>query len=158
MSLIKAYKLETVTNRTFEDVKNDFITALHGCMMTPNELTQEDISYLVQYYTEYSCLYLQTVATTLEEPKGVSATMKFMNSYIATFVTEAGYHYYNKEQGYSIIDKSVQAALDNDGFVSEEQLYDIMKEIEDSYIEEEFEEEQWDEEATADIPLSVDET
>ena len=158
MSLIKAYKLEAVTNRTFEDVKNDFITALHGCMMSPNEVSQEDISYLVQYYTEYSCLYLQTVATTLEEPKGVSATMKFMNSYIATFVTEAGYHYYNKEQGFSIIDKSVQAALDNDGFVSEEQLYDIMKEIEDSYIEEEFEEEQWDEETTTDIPLSVDET
>ena len=158
MSLIKAYKIDQFTNRTFEEVKNDFITAVHGCMMSPNEVTQEDISYLVQYYTEYSCLYLQAVAMTLEEPKGVSATMKYMNSYIATFVTEAGYHYYNKEQGYSIIDKAVQAALDNDGIVSEEQLYHIMTEIEDSYIEEEFEEEQWDEEATADIPLSVDET
>lgn len=148
MSLIKAYKLEAVTNRTFEDVKNDFITALHGCMMSPNEVSQEDISYLVQYYTEYSCLYLQTVATTLEEPKGVSATMKFMNSYIATFVTEAGYHYYNKEQGYSIIDKAVQAALDNDGIVTTVQIFNIMEEIEDSYTEEDIE----------DIPMSVDET
>ena len=78
--------------------------------------------------------------------------MKFMNSYIATFVTEAGFHYYNKEQGFSIIDKAVQAALDTNGVVSEEQIDDFITEIEDSYVEVEVD---YDEE---EIPLSVDET
>lgn len=148
MSLIKAYKLKTDPSRDFEAIKADYITAVASCMMLKNALTKTDIAYLIKYYTEYSCLYLKQVATTLEEPKGVSATMKYMNSYIATFVTEAGLHYYNKEQGYSIIDKAVQAALDTDGIVTTKQIYDIITEIEKSYIELEDDTE---------VPPSVDE-
>tara|TARA_B110000908_G_scaffold27531_1_gene32305 strand:+ start:273 stop:731 length:459 start_codon:yes stop_codon:yes gene_type:complete len=152
MSLIKAYDLKLEKRRTFELIKADFITAVKGCMMLRSNIKREDLSFLIKYYAEYSCHYLKKVANTLEEPKGVSSTMKFMNSYIATFVTEAGFHYYNKEQGFSIIDKAVQAALDTNGVVSEEQIDDFITEIEDSYVEVEVD---YDEE---EIPLSVDET
>jgi len=145
MSLIKAYNLDVPVSRTKELVKADFITALQDCFKAKELIGKAEIIPLVQYYAEYSCRYLKYVAYTLEEPQGEAATMKFMNSYIATFVTEAGLHYYNKEQGYSIIDKAVQAALDNKGVVTAEEVDSILTAIEDSYIEEE------------DIPMSVDE-
>jgi len=149
MSLIKAYNLQLEGNRELSDIKTDFLLALEAAMMDTSNFSKEDIASLIKYYTEYSVEYLQTVAQTLEEPYEASGTMKFMNSYIASLMHEAKLHYYNKERGYSIIDKSVQHALDNHGLISEAEIFEIFGEIEASYIEEEVEE---------DLPVSVDET
>jgi alpha-N-acetylglucosamine transferase len=65
--------------------------------------------------------------------------MKFMNSYIVSFLHELELHYYDKEQGYSVIDKAVQAALDNEGTVSVKEISNIVEEIEASYVEEDVE-------------------
>lgn len=140
MSLIKAYNLQLEGNRDLSDIKTDFLLALEAAMMDTSNFTKEDIASLIKYYTEYSVEYLQTVAQTLEEPYDASSTMKFMNSYIASLMHEAKLHYYNKEKGYSIIDKAVQHALDNQGLISEAEIFEIFGEIEASYIEEELEE------------------
>jgi hypothetical protein len=106
------------------------------------EVTQEDVLALVAFYAEYGVSYMTMIATSLEEPRGASETMKFMNSLIAEAVTAAGLHYFNLERGFSIVDKAVQSALDNGGVPSTQAIMDIIKEIEDSYIEPDVEEEE----------------
>lgn len=139
MSLFKAYK-NTNSVRTFTPILQDFKQVLEAVMVS-DEISEHDVVPLVKYYAEYSVTYLTYVATNLTDPKDAQQTMKFMNSYIAEACHHAGIHYYNREHGYSIIDKAVQAALDNGGTVGSEAIIDIIKEIEDSFIEpeEEFE-------------------
>lgn len=139
MSLIKA-----LTNkkqlRKKEDVKQDFITVLESSILDVENIQPLHLAHLVSYYSEYAAIYLAYVATTLEEPKGVNETMKFMNSYIVEIANKAGLHYYDKEQGFSIIDKAVQKALDNGGRVSNLDVLNIIDKIEESYTEEDDEE------------------
>jgi hypothetical protein len=137
MSLFKALKIQTPT-RDIKDIKQDFITLMETCTDTP---TKGDLLYAIVYYTEYSINYLLKVANTLEEPTSMKSTMTFMNSFIVELSNATGDKYYNKEHGYSIIDKSIQYALDNDGKIAIDIINDIINEINESYVEKEIEEE-----------------
>lgn len=136
MSLIKARNFKVMAGRNLELIKGDFIGAVNGCFMAIDTLSPKDIAYLVKYYAEYSAYYLREVAKNLKEPKDSQQTMKFMNSYIATMMHEADLHYFNKEHGFSIIDKAVQMALEKDFAQLElEDIFNIIDEIEQSYVE-----------------------
>ena len=134
MSLLKTYRNPLVP-RHLTEILQDFQAALYG--MTQNTITKEDVVTLVAFYAEYGVAYLDYIASTFEEPKGASDSMKFMNSIIAEAINEAKLHYYNKERGYSVVDKAIQASLDNGGMATTNDIIKIIDEIEESYIEEE---------------------
>ena len=144
MSLFKAIKNEQSV-RTLEYIKKDFKQVFEGLADQP-EVTKEDVVALVAFYAEFGVSYMTMIATSLDEPRGASETMKFMNSIIAEAVNMAGLHYFNLERGFSIVDKAVQSGLDNGGKPSTEEIIAIIKEIEDSYIEPDVEEETSEEE------------
>jgi hypothetical protein len=144
MSLLKAYHIQLDPARTLELIKADFTAVIAAVMEGTKNGTkfwkEELLAHLIMHYTEYSVTYLNHVAVKLEEPTEATASMKFMNSYIVSLLHEAKLHYYDKEQGFSVIDKSVQKALDNQGYLSVNDVTEIFGIIEASYIEEEFEE------------------
>ena len=139
MSLFKAYKL--LSTRPRGVILEEFKAVIDEIMEDSDNVKPTSLTKLVCLYSEYSTSYLSEVAMTFQEPKDANATMKFMNSYIAEVTNRVNLHYFNAQQGFSIIDKSVQAALDNGGIVTFEAVQAIIKEIEDSYIEENEEEE-----------------
>ena len=139
MSLFKAYNLILGEEADLEVIEENFLEVV-GNVADTDKADMADVIAMVTLYATYSCSYLQYIATTLRDDEESSQTMKFMNSYIAETVNKAGLHYYNKEHGYSIIDKAVQAALDNGGTVSCGDVTAFIEEIEASYIEEEIEE------------------
>ena len=142
MSLLKAYN--NLNTRKRLEIQEDFLITIDKMMAEPQPEDETDLALiaedtlleLVQLYSEYSVSYLTDVAHTLEEPRGANNSMKFMNSYIAEITNRAGVHYFNAEQGYSIIDKTVQLALDNNGLVTHDQVQDVINDIEESYVEE----------------------
>ena len=138
MSLIKALKGDYST-RKLEDIREDFKNAFEA-FISADEYSTEAVTTLVTLYTEYAVAYMVEISATLTEPKGASETMKFMNSIIAEMVNKADLHYFNQEHGFSIIDKSVQAALDA-GQITVQQVMNIINEIEESYKEPESDEE-----------------
>lgn len=140
MSLFKAIKNEKSV-RTLGVIKNDFKQVFEG-LADQEVVTKEDVVALVAFYAEYGVSYMTMIATSLEEPRGASETMKFMNSIIAEAVTAAGLHYFNLERGFSIVDKAVQSGLDNGGKPSTADIIAIIDEIEDSYIEPDVEDEE----------------
>ena len=133
MSLIKAYKNVTKV-QTSDILQNKFLSTV-DVLIESGTVTPTDVANLVSIYAEYSVGYIQTVAVSLEEPIGMGSTMKFMNSYIAEFVNEASLHYFDLEQGYSIVDKAVQKALEGDGTVSTSYVMEVIGEIEQSYLD-----------------------
>lgn len=140
MSLFKAFR-NTNSVRTLNHIKKDFQLVFEQ-LADKEEITREDVLALVAFYAEYGVSYMTMIATSLEEPRGASETMKFMNSLIAEAVSAAGLHYFNLERGFSIVDKAVQSALDNGGVPSTTAISDIIQEIEDSYIEPDVEDEE----------------
>lgn len=140
MSLFKAFR-NTNSVRTLNHIKKDFQVVFEQ-LADKEEITREDVLALVAFYAEYGVSYMTMIATSLEEPRGASETMKFMNSLIAEAVSAAGLHYFNLERGFSIVDKAVQSALDNGGVPSTTAISDIIQEIEDSYIEPDVEDEE----------------
>lgn len=142
MSLFKAYNFtRTLPLADNEDLKGTFLDII---AMTGDTVTKEQVVSMISVYATFSVNYLEAVATTLDDFPEASATMKFMNSYIAEACHLAGLHYYNREHGYSVIDKAVQFALDNNGLVKTDYIIECIQEIEDSYIEEELEDESTD--------------
>lgn len=133
MSLFKAYHMMKARKRS--EILEDFKIVIHH-MMEDKHVSQTHLTKLVVLYAEYSTSYLAEVAVTFQEPKDANSTMKFMNSYIAEVTNKANLHYFNAEQGFSIIDKAVQAALDNNGLVTFDAVIDIINDIEESYKEE----------------------
>lgn len=134
MSLLKTYRNELVS-RPFSGIVRDFTDAFHEA--AKSTITKADVVVLVSYYAEYAVAYLSYVAETLEEPKNASSTMKFMNSLIAEAVNEAGLHYYNKERGWSVVDRAVQAAIDNGGVALISDIVTVIDEIEATHVEDE---------------------
>jgi len=141
MSLLKAYNITRNTGRSLEKIKTDFMRTIEYCVVDLTNIGKIDIAHLIKYYVEYSTVYLSQVAQTLEEPKLASETMKFMNSFIVSILYEAELHYYDKEKGFSLIDKAVQEALDNNGIITVEYAISLIDEVEESYVEEDFDEE-----------------
>lgn len=139
MSLFNAYNLILGEEADLELLEENFLEVV-GNIADTDKADMADVIAMVTIYASYSCNYLQYVATSLRDDPETSQTMKFMNSYIAETVSKAGLHYYNKEHGYSIIDKAVQAALNGDGTVSCGEVTEFIEEIEQSYVEPEIEE------------------
>ena len=139
MSILKAYR-ENFTTRDADDILDSFQRSFENAM-EKEALDRDDVITFVSFYSEYGVAYLRQVAYTFSAPERIQTTMKFMNSVIAEAVNEAGLHYYNKEHGYSIIDKAVQAALDSGGLVTPDQINEIIDEIEIDYIQAAAEEE-----------------
>lgn len=134
MSLLKTYRNDLVS-RPFLNILDDFKDAF--AQAAEGVITKEDVIALTSFYAEYGVAYLNYISETFEEPKGASDTMKFMNSAVAEAVNEAGLHYFNKERGYSIVDRAVQAAIDNGGVALTSDIMAVINEIEDTYIEDE---------------------
>lgn len=132
MSLFKAYNLVRTEAFDVEQAKQDFINIVDTISLA-NDATRDDVCALVSIYAGISVDYLVEVATSLEDDPEMSATMKFMNSYVAEAIHMASLHYYHKEGTFSIIDKAVQAALDNDGLVTMAEVDAFLEEIEVSY-------------------------
>lgn len=137
MSLLKTYRNKLVP-RSREEIIKGFQAALYSA--SQGTITKTDVITLVAFYAEYGVAYLDHISNTFEEPKGASETMKFMNSVIAEAINEAGLHYYNMERGWSVVDKAIQAALDNGGIATTNDIIRIVDEIEASYEVEEEEE------------------
>ena len=135
MSLLKALNI-TTDRPKYDAVRLDFVDVVSTIIDKP---TRTDAIVLVKLYTDYSINYLVDVAQTLNEPKNVQQTMKFMNSYIAEILTSLGLHYFHQE-GHTVIDKAVQKALDNNGVIKYDDIEDIINEIEASYVEDVIEE------------------
>lgn len=138
MSIMKAYRNDLAT-RDADEILTSFQRVFENAM-EKEMFDRGDVVALVSFYAEYGVAYLRQVAYTFHAPEQIQTTMKFMNSVIAEAVNEAGLHYYNREQGFSIIDKAVQEALDNGGLVTPEQINIIIDEIEVDYIQAEAEE------------------
>lgn len=138
MSILKAYRAD-FTTRDLDDILHSFQAALEN-KLEVGKLDKDAVVALVGFYAEYGVSYLRQVAFTFRDPSGAQESMKFMNSVIAEAVNEAGLHYYNKEHGYSIVDKAVQLALDCGGKAVVNDILDVISEIEESYVEEELEE------------------
>jgi hypothetical protein len=136
MSLFKAYK-KTPPPRPLETIKEEFLALFDEICSNEDKVTPEELAGLIVIYTEYSVGYLQTVAATFVEPTGSAQTMKFMNSIIAEAVYEIGYHYFDKEKGYSIIDKTVQQALNTKKPITIDNVLNIIEVVELSHVEEE---------------------
>lgn len=132
MSLLKLLKAEIPT-KDVEVIKNDFLEII--LTLQDSKAHTEDVICLVQLYTDYSIQYLDRVARTLVQESSMRETMNLMNSYLAEVIKEAGLHYYNKEEGYSIIDKAVADAIDNEGVLKYNDIKDIITVIEESYVE-----------------------
>lgn len=130
MSLLKTYRNDIVS-RPMGTILDDFRAAAYNG--TVGQVTREDVITLVAFYAEYAVAYLDRVAETFEPVKDASETMKFMNSFIAEAVNEAGLHYYNFEKGWSIVDRAVQAALDNGGVALVSDIAAVVAEIEASH-------------------------
>ena len=135
MSLFKAYNNEKSV-RTLGYIKKDFMNVFDAVADNFDNAQASDVVALVSFYAEYGASYMTAIATSLEEPRGASDTMKFMNSIIAEVVNKAELHYFDLHRGYSIVDKAVQAALDNGGAPKTEDVVAIINEIEASYEEE----------------------
>jgi hypothetical protein len=135
MSILKAYRADFAT-RDADDILTSFQNTLEKAL-DRGDLGRDEVVTLVAFYAEFGVAYLRQVAYTFRDPEGSQQSMKFMNSVIAEAVHEAGLHYYNKEHGYSLIDKAVQEALDNNGSVSVDVINHIIDDIEITYIEEE---------------------
>jgi hypothetical protein len=131
MSLLKALKNSTKP-RDMDALKAEFIKHIEAL---GDKIAVEDLLVLSRLYGEYGAAYMAQVAATLDEPVTASTTMKFMNSYIAEVCKAANVHYFNKEFGYSLVDKVVQDALDNGGFTTPEKVMEFIAEIELSYAE-----------------------
>jgi len=135
MSLLKAYQLNTTKLPSYAESEKDFKLAVDACFLAIDSVQKEDVVHLIKAYAEYSVRFLAEVAVTLEEPKGASQKMKYMNSFIASLTHVANLHYFDSEQGYSVIDKAVQKALDNGGTIAYPEVLTIIQELEDSYKE-----------------------
>lgn len=138
MSLFKAFTLEIDFDWDYQDLKDDFLDIIYGIQET-KEVTKQDVIALLAVYGTFGTLYMADVAATLDDLPEIKDNMKFMNSYIAEAVSKAGLHYFEAEQGYSIVDKVVQEALDNNGVVTVEAIESFIDEVEASYQEEEIE-------------------
>ena len=139
MSLFKAHK-NNCKVRTLDEIKQDFKDFFDTLVDAPT-ITKEDVVTLTAFYAEFGVAYMMAISTTLDEPKGASDTMKFMNSIIAEAVNAAGLHYFNLDRGFSLVDKAVQSGLDNNGVPKTDDILAIIQEIEESYIEPDVEEE-----------------
>jgi len=141
MSLLKALNLKS-TPQPFDVIRQDFLTVINTLGYPTIPITKEDVTALAVIYANYSIHYLIAIGTTLEAHEAEAKTMTFMNSFIAEAMHHAGLHYFNKEEGYSIVDKSIQVALDNDGVITMGDVDTIIDEIELVYAEteEDFEE------------------
>jgi len=136
MSLLKARRLE-IKCEGYGALQQSFLEIIDSS----DTYCNEDLIALVQIYTSYSVEYLIELAATLDKPVHVEDSMKLMNSYIAEICNETENKYYHKENGYTIIDKCIQEALDNDGTVSYSYVAELLEEINKSYEEPEIEEE-----------------
>lgn len=132
MSLLKLLKAE-IAAKDVEVIKNDFLEII--LTLQDSKAQTEDVICLVQLYTDYSIQYLDRVARTLVQESSMRETMNLMNSYLAEVIKDAELHYFNKEEGYSIIDKSVADAIDNEGVLKYNDIKDIITVIEESYVE-----------------------
>lgn len=133
MSLFKARNIKRATaSSSMEETKDAFLSTLNLIETVPKD---EDVVLLVLFYANYSVQYLEKVAWSLEEDAEASQAMKFMNSYIAEAMHLAGLHYYDRERGVSIVDKAIQGVLSNPDTFGEESVWDIIGEIEASYVE-----------------------
>jgi hypothetical protein len=132
MSLLKLLKAE-IPAKDVEVIKNDFLEII--LTLQDSKAQTEDVICLVQLYTDYSIQYLDRVARTLVQESSMRETMNLMNSYLAEVIKDAELHYFNKEEGYSIIDKSVADAIDNEGVLKYNDIKDIITVIEESYVE-----------------------
>lgn len=138
MSLIKAKNILVQNRESYDALRASFLEIVGS--IYEDKPTRSDIIVLLSVYTSYSINYLIDVAETLVEPKNIQQTMKFMNSYIAEYYRLANLHYFHKE-GFTIIDKCIQNALDNDGKIFYETIDKLISEIEESYKEDEVVEE-----------------
>jgi len=138
VSILKAFRAD-FTTRDHHSILAAFQNSLEYSLLRGDKLNTDDVVSLVAFYAEYGVSYLKQVAYTFRDPSGAQETMKFMNSVIAEAVNEAGIHYYNKEHGYSIVDKAVQLALEGNGFADADDIRAVIAEIEESYIEEDVE-------------------
>lgn len=131
MSLLKILKKDIVS-KDVDTMRKDFLEIVETIVEEP---MYEDVLALVAIYTDVAIQYIDRVARTLEQQQGIKDTMNFMNTYITEVVTGAGYHYFHKEKGYSIVDKCIQDALDNDGVLYNTTIEKNIQEIEHSYVE-----------------------
>lgn len=130
MSLLKANDL--VVSNSYNKVKTDFLDVVNSIVGVP---VRTDCVVLVRLYTDYSIIYLADISQTLDEPKGVNQTMKYMYSYIAEIFTACDLKLFHKTDGYTIVDKTIQEALDNKGTITYEYIDKVITDIQNSYVE-----------------------
>jgi hypothetical protein len=134
MSLLKAFNLPSETIiRDFTDIEVEFLSVIEE-ITDKNSASTEQLAGLVALYAEYGCAYMCHICDLAPNDRA-SANMKIMNSYLAEVCRKAGSNYYHKEEGYTLVDKAVQEALNNRGRCSVEKALEFIADIDASYLE-----------------------
>lgn len=109
MSLLKT-KRNKYTTKAITSYLNDFKKYYNSYVLAP---TQEDFKGMVHSYTAFSLCYLVAIGDKLLPLETEKQQMTFMNSIIAEVAYELGIPYFNRDKGFSIIDKSLAYVMDN---------------------------------------------
>lgn len=109
MSLLKT-KRNKYTTKASITYFNDFKKYYKSYVLAP---TKEDFKGMLHSYTAFSLCYLIAVADTLQPFDSNKQQMTIMNSILVEVAHELEIPYFNREKGFSIIDKSISYVLDN---------------------------------------------
>ena len=129
MSLLTARRIMDNNTRGMEEVLENFQLAVDEYVADSNK---DKLYVLINLYSEMSYGYLLLTAIILQ-PSSYKDNLTYMNSLIVEACHEQGVKYFDREQGYSIIDKTVRYTLDNGVQVDTSYIVKIVEEMEAVY-------------------------
>lgn len=115
MSILKAYKIENkdMVELNYETIKEEFKLIMGEAITTTDDDTRElMLKALFTAYSLYAVKYLMEVSDNLYEHPHNKDVMSYMNSALVELTYACNLKYYVKDMTYSIVDKTVQRALD----------------------------------------------
>lgn len=112
MSLLKLRRTEEIDKAlpSYKSLEQEFTERLDTYI---EDSTVTRLADMILVYANYSYVYLDMMSEILEPDEKVKGKMVIYNSIIVEACNEVGIMYFDKHQGYSIIDKAVAYVVDN---------------------------------------------
>jgi len=127
MSLLKLRRTEELGKLPTEDeLEKRFAAELDNYIVEPSV---EALAEVITTYSNYSYIYLLNMSETLEPNDYGKSKMIIFNSIIAELCNDVGVLYFDREHGYSIIDKSVAYVVDNGVQDDTQFVLDVIEEM-----------------------------
>ena len=128
MSLLKLRRTEEIDKAlpSYQTLEREFADRLDTYI---EDSTITNLADMVLTYANYSYIYLDMMAETLLPDDTAKGKMVIYNSLIAEACNEQGIMYFDRHQGYSIIDKAVAYVVDNGVQYSNVFITDIIEEM-----------------------------